>query len=409
MTLTINEQRFLDTFTISSRIGAMNNGGLHRLALSAEDKEMRDIFKVWMEQAGLSVRIDDFGNMYGRREGKLKDAPAVAFGSHLDTQPTGGKFDGVLGVLSALEVVRVLNEHDIVTDYPLEIINFTNEEGARFRPPMLGSGGITGVFEKEKIYTTSDNTGISYKDALEKTGYVGKAEHRAVNIKNFVELHIEQGPILEQINKDIGIVSGIQGMSWLHIEVDGKTNHAGPTPMVYRKDALVAASEMIVQAHKLPNAFTGLLTTVGLIENHPNVVNVVPGKTTFKLDIRHPDDTVREQAITHFKQMIGKIASNYEVKVKTNVDWDSPAVHFANEVQEAVKIASEELGYSTHKMFSGPGHDAKYMNKIAKTGMIFVKSINGISHNEKEYTHEKDLVKGANVLLSVVMHLSTLK
>lgn len=409
MGLTINEQRFLNTFTISSSIGSTDDGGLHRLALSNEDKQMRDIFKQWMEEDGLNVRIDDFGNMYGRREGKLKDAPVVAFGSHLDTQPTGGRFDGILGVLSALEVIRVLNDEQYMTDYPLEIINFTNEEGARFRPPMLGSGGVAKVFDKNTIYSTTDDNGHLYEETLEAIDYKGNKENRLGQIKNFVELHIEQGPILEKEGKDIGIVSGIQGMNWLNIEIKGATNHAGPTPMDSRKDSLAAAAEMIVKAHTLPNQFPGLLTTVGKIDNYPNTVNVVSGHTTFKLDIRHPNNQVREMAIVKFKREIKAIAASSQVQVEITEDWDSPTVDFDDGVLQAIETACNKRGYSTLMMFSGPGHDAKYMSYLGKTAMIFVKSIDGISHNEKELTLKSDLVKGANVLLDVVLQLASQK
>lgn len=406
MGLLINEARFLDTFNISNKIGATKNGGLHRLALSEEDKQMRDQYKKWMQEAGLSVRVDDFGNMYGRREGKMKDAPAIALGSHLDTQPTGGRYDGVLGVLSALEVIRVLNDHQYETDFPIEIINFTNEEGARFRPPMLGSGGLTGVFSKEQVYGTLDDDGISYEKALSTISYQGSERERIKQVRSYLELHIEQGPVLEQEAKNIGIVSGIQGMSWLHIDVRGATNHAGPTPMHVRKDAMAAAAAMIVKAHELPDSYSGLLTTVGKIDNYPNVVNVVPGQTTFKLDIRHPNDEVREAAMEAYEKQVQEIASNSGVQVTVESDWDSPAEHFSKPLQDAVEKACQSLGYSSHSLYSGPGHDAKYMNRIAPTTMIFVPSIDGISHNEQEFTPDADLIQGTNVLLQVVLRLA---
>lgn len=406
MTFKINEQRFLETFTISSSIGATVNGGLHRLALSNQDKEMRDIFVQWLKDANLKVRVDDFGNIYGRREGKIPDAPVVAMGSHLDTQPTGGRFDGVLGVLSALEVIRVLNDHQYVTDFPIEIINFTNEEGARFEPPMLGSGGLAGVFTKDFIYNSKDKEGVTFKEALNEIDFMGDEQNRIKHVKNFVELHIEQGPILEKENKDIGIVSGIQGMSWLHIDVYGVTNHAGPTPIDCRKDALVASSAMIVKVNEVINKFPGLLITVGKIDNYPNVVNVVPGHTAFTLDIRHPDDQVRMKAIETLKTELQTVAESNRVSVAIKTDWDSPAVHFSNEVCASIARASAQHGYSTFSLFSGPGHDAKYMSKLANTGMIFVKSLAGISHNEEELTLEDDLIKGANVLLSTILELA---
>lgn len=407
--LQINETRFLDTFKHSSSIGATAKGGLHRLALSQEDKEMRDVFVAWMKEAGLNVRVDDFGNIYGRREGKIKDAPVVAIGSHLDTQPTGGRFDGILGVLAALEVVRVLNDHQIETDYPIEIVNFTNEEGARFGPPMLGSGGLTEVFTQEFVYQSTDENGVTYKEALEEIGYLGKVENRLSHAKNFVELHIEQGPVLEEKDLTIGIVEGIQGMSWLKVNITGKNSHAGPTPMESRKDALVVAAKMIVAANEITKQYKGLLTTVGKITNYPNVENIVPGEVEIKIDIRHPDDNVRKQATEQLIEQYSAIAHNHKVEMTCTTEWDSTATIFADEVIEAVESACETLEYSSLKMFSGAGHDAKYMNEITKTGMIFVKSIDGISHNEAELTLDEDLVKGANVLLHVVLQLANNK
>src|SRR5690625_3497113 len=227
MALNINESRFLKRVATSSSIGGTKNNGLHRLTLTEEDRQMRDIYVRWLRAANLKVRIDDVGNIYARREGKKKNAPPVTFGSHLDSQFYGGRFDGVLGVLAGLEVMETLNDHKIETDYPLELINFTNEEGARFNPPILGSGAITGQFSKEFVYNLQDEEGVRFEDALENIGYKGSEENRLKDAKCFVELHIEQGPILENENKDIGIVQGLQGLTRLNVEVHGFTNHAG--------------------------------------------------------------------------------------------------------------------------------------------------------------------------------------
>lgn len=404
--LQINESRFLDTFKHSSSIGATAKGGLHRLALSQEDKQMRDLFVDWMREAGLAVRVDDFGNIYGRREGKDNNAPVVAIGSHLDTQPTGGRFDGVLGVLAALEVVRVLNDHQIETDFPIEIVNFTNEEGARFGPPMQGSGGLTEVFTQDFVYGSTDKEGITFKEALEEIGYLGEKENRLTIAKNYVELHIEQGPVLEEKDLSIGIVEGIQGMSWLKVHIKGRNSHAGPTPMESRKDALVVAAKMIIAANEITKQYPGLLTTVGKINNYPNVENIVPGEVEIKIDIRHPEDDIRKQATEELIEQCSAIAHHHQVEMTCTTEWDSSATIFADEVIEAVEEACDLLNYSSMKMFSGAGHDAKYMNEITKTGMIFVKSIGGISHNEAELTLDEDLVKGANVLLHVVLQLA---
>lgn len=405
--LRINRSRFLKTFKQSSAIGSTAGGGLNRLALTETDKKMRDLFIKWLEQADLDVRIDDLGNIYGKREGKINDAPVIAVGSHLDTQPTGGRFDGVLGVLAALEVIRTLNDQKIETDYPIEIINFTNEEGARFSPPMVGSGGLAGVFKKDYIYNLKDDAGITFKSALNSIGYLGDIKNRIKNIKNYIELHIEQGPVLESSDRSIGIVEGIQGMSWIKIKVVGQNSHAGPTPMENRKDALVAAAKMIVAINELTNRYDGLLTTVGKISNYPNVENIVPGEVELKIDIRHTDDSIRKIAIDELIEQCSTIALSQSLDLTCTVEWDISTTNFSHDVIDTVEDVCKVLNYSTLRMYSGAGHDAKYMNDITKSGMIFVKSIGGISHNEDELTLDEDLIKGANVLLQTILKLSS--
>lgn len=402
----IDNKRLMETFEISSSIGRTENNGLNRLALSPEDQQMRDIFVKWLKEENLEVRVDDFGNIYGKREGKIKDAPSVAIGSHLDTQPCGGRFDGIFGVLASLEVIRRLNDYGIETDYPIEIINFTNEEGARFEPPMLGSGGVSNTFSKEFIYSSKDENGISFKQALQSIGYMGEEKNRIKNIKNFVELHIEQGPILDKEDKSIGIIGGIIGMSWVHVKVIGETNHAGPTPMSARKDALVPASEMILRINEITKQYKGLKTTVGKVSNKPNAVNVIPGEVDFTFDIRHKDDVERKRAIEQLTKNFNEIANKYNVEIEITTEWNSDAVHFSTEVIDSITEATERLNYSSMSFYSGPGHDAKYMNSLCNSGMIFVKSIGGISHNENELTADEDLIRGANVLLHVVQKLA---
>jgi beta-ureidopropionase / N-carbamoyl-L-amino-acid hydrolase len=404
--LMVNRKRLLDTINVSSSIGALENGGLNRLALTEEDKEMRNIFVKWLQEEKLDVRVDDLGNIYGRRKGKLNDSPAVAIGSHLDTQPCGGRFDGILGVLTALEVVRTLNENNIETDYPIEIVNFTNEEGARFEPPMLGSGGVAGEFTKDFIYSTKDNENISFQEALIKIQYMGEEKHRLRDIKYFIELHVEQGPILEKNNKLIGIVEGIQGISWLNVKVVGETNHAGPTPMEDRKDALAPSAKMVTKVYEITNEIEGLKTTVGKLNVKPNITNVIPGEVEFMIDVRHKDDEIRAGTIDRLREQLGTIAVMNNVEVTISTDWNSDAVLFSSEVMDAISEAAGVLGYSTLRLFSGPGHDAKYISKMADTGMIFLPSINGISHNEKELTLEDDIEKGANVLLNTILKLA---
>ncbi|AND40444.1 M20 family metallo-hydrolase [Cytobacillus oceanisediminis] len=404
--LMVNRKRLLDTINVSSSIGALENGGLNRLALTEEDKKMRNIFVKWLQEEKLDVRVDDLGNIYGRRKGKLNNSPAVAIGSHLDTQPCGGRFDGILGVLTALEVVRTLNENNIETDYPIEIVNFTNEEGARFEPPMLGSGGVAGEFTTDFIYNTKDNENISFQEALKKIQYMGDEKHRLRDIKYFIELHVEQGPILEKNNKLIGIVEGIQGISWLNVKVVGETNHAGPTPMEDRKDALAPSAKMVTKVYEITNEIEGLKTTVGKLNVKPNITNVIPGEVEFMIDVRHKDDEIRAGTIDRLREQLGTIAVMNNVEVTISTDWNSDAVLFSSEVMDAISEAAGVLGYSTLRLFSGPGHDAKYISKMADTGMIFLPSINGISHNEKELTLEDDIEKGANVLLNTILKLA---
>ncbi|RBP88702.1 N-carbamoyl-L-amino-acid hydrolase [Cytobacillus firmus] len=404
--LMVNRKRLLDTINVSSSIGSLENGGLNRLALTEDDKKMRNIFVKWLREEKLEVRVDDLGNIYGRRKGTFNDSPAVAIGSHLDTQPCGGRFDGILGVLTALEVVRTLNENNIETDYPIEIVNFTNEEGARFEPPMLGSGGVAGEFTKDFIYNTKDNENISFQEALINIQYMGDEKHRLRDIKYFIELHVEQGPILENNNKLIGIVEGIQGISWLNVKVVGETNHAGPTPMENRKDALAPTAKMVTKVYEITNEIEGLKTTVGKLNVKPNITNVIPGEVEFMIDVRHKDDEIRAVTIDRLREQLGTIAVMNNVEVTISTDWNSDAVLFSSKVMDAISEAAGVLGYSTLRLFSGPGHDAKYISKMADTGMIFLPSINGISHNEKELTLEDDIEKGANVLLNTILKLA---
>lgn len=407
MVLTINESRFLKNFATSSSIGGTKNNGLHRLTLTEEDKQMRDVYIRWLEEANLEVRIDDFGNIYARREGKKKNAPAVTFGSHLDSQFYGGRFDGVLGVLAGLEVMETLNDHQIVTDYPLELINFTNEEGARFNPPILGSGAVTGKFSKEYVYNLQDENGVRFEDALIHIGYKGEEENRLKDAKCFVELHIEQGPILDNENKDIGIVLGLQGLTRLNVDVYGFTNHAGGARMQDRQDALLAASHMIIAVNKMTEEIKDLRITVGKIHNYPNSINVIPGKVEFVIDIRHPEDAIKNKSVTLIQERVKQIAKENNVTCETYVDWAYDMVPFDSDVLEKVRESVKELHYTSLDLYGGPGHDAKYMSTYTPTGLIFVKSINGVSHNENERTEDEDLIKGANVLLHTVLKLAT--
>lgn len=400
----IRLKRLMSTIDESAQIGKIPGNGLGRLALTDDDKQIRDLFKQWMIEAGLDVRVDDFGIMYGRRRGKSDKKP-VLMGSHLDTQPNGGRFDGVLGVLSALEVVRTLNDYGIETERPIEIVNFTNEEGARFEPSMIASSGLAGDIQRDEMYQVTDRHGKRFGDELERIGYKGEAKNRVKDPAAYVELHIEQGPILENAGVSIGAVEGIQGEHALEVVVSGESGHAGTTPMNMRKDALTAAAEMIGDVETLAKD-QGTVATVGRLSLSPDVVNVIPGEVTFSVDIRHFNDRTRNEIIREVKNNIQAIADNRGVTVEVQDLWPTPTEHFDPEIVKLIENISGEQGYSVKRMPSGAGHDAKYMNQLAPTGMIFVPSVAGKSHVESEFTKDADIEKGANVLLHLVHHLA---
>lgn len=404
----INFPRLKSTFDKSSAIGATANGGLHRLTLTKEDKQIRDILVDWMKKEDLHVRVDDLGNIYGRREGKQKDLPIVMVGSHLDTQPNGGRFDGVLGVLAGLEVIRVLNENNIETERTIELVNFTNEEGDRFTPPMLGSGVVTNNYTKEFVYNLKDKDGITYEQALKEIGYQGEESNRLDNVEYFLELHVEQGPILEKKNKDIGLVRGVKGMTRFAVEVNGQASHAAH-PKENRRDALVAASEMVLAIEKVATTYESLSTTVGVFDVSPSVYNIFAGKVSFTFDAREIDDEIRREALEIIQEKIKDIAAKRNVEVTIEETWNIDGTFFSEEVLNVFEECTKQLNYSYQSVDSGAGHDAKFMNDIAKTAMIFAPSVNGLSHCEEELTLDKDLEKSSNVLLQAVLTLANNK
>ncbi|MFK2826452.1 M20 family metallo-hydrolase [Bacillus sp. B190/17] len=407
--VSINLNRLMQTIEASAQIGALPKGGIRRLALTNEDQHMRDLFVKWLKEAGLTVRIDDFGNMYGRKEGLNPDASALLIGSHLDTQPEGGRYDGILGVLSALEVLRTLNEQKIKLERPVEIVCFTNEEGARFEPPIMGAGGLAGVFDESFVFSRTDKDGKTFEEELKRIGYQGQKENRAENIFSYIELHIEQGPVLEHENIDIGIVTGIQGMNWLEAKVIGQSDHAGPTPMSMRKDALLAASKMITTINQVVLEQDNEATaTVGRLSLTPHSINCVPGEVIFSIDVRHSDDRIRKHLLNEIQQRISTIAVIENVQIEIKEIWETPSSHFSTQLIDCISEEADRLGYSTKKMISGAGHDAKYMNKLADTAMIFVPSVDGKSHCQEEFTKEDHIKRGANLLLHVVQKIAQL-
>ena len=407
--LTINPQRLWDSLMETAQMGGTPKGGIKRLTVSDEDKRVRDWFKAECEKLGCVVEIDEVGNMFATRPGKRKDLAPIALGSHLDTQPTGGKFDGVLGVLGALEALRTLVDMGYETNAPIMIVNWTNEEGSRFAPAMLCSGVYAGVFTPDYAYSREDRQGIKLGDELERIGYKGQHKAGAIKFSSMFELHIEQGPILEAESKMIGVVTGVQGMRWYEVTVTGQESHTGATPMGLRKNALLAAARMIDAIDDVGTSHLPGVASVGLIENRPNSRNVVPGEVFFTVDLRHPDERVLDKMETVFRAMLPKIAEALKVTYEEKCIWKSPAVKFAPELIECVRIGAKQAGFASREMASGAGHDAAYIARVAPTTMIFVPCLDGISHNEAESTTLEECGAGAQVLLNAVLaHDATL-
>ena len=401
--LTINPQRLWDTLMETAKFGGTPKGGIKRLTVSDEDKRVRDWFKAECEALGCTVVIDEVGNMFATRAGRRKDVAPIAMGSHLDTQPTGGKFDGVLGVLGALEAMRTLVTMGYETNAPIMIANWTNEEGSRFAPAMLCSGVYAGVFTTDYAYSREDRQGITLGAELERIGYKGKIKAGDVKFQAMFELHIEQGPILEAEAKMIGVVTGVQGMRWYEVTVTGQESHTGATPMGLRKNALLGAARMIEAIHQVGMSHLPGVASVGLIENRPNSRNVVPGEVFFTVDLRHPDEKVLDKMEAEYRAALTPIAADLRVSFEEKCIWISPAVTFAPALIECVRSGAELAGYTTREMASGAGHDAAYIARVAPTTMIFVPCLGGISHNEAESTTLEECGAGSQVLLNAVL------
>ncbi len=401
--LVINPQRLWDALMETAKFGGTPKGGIKRLTVSDEDKKVRDWFKAECEKLGCTVEVDEVGNMFATRPGKRKDMAPIAMGSHLDTQPTGGKFDGVLGVLGALEAMRTLVDMGYETNAPIMIANWTNEEGSRFAPAMLCSGVYAGVFTPEFAWSREDRQGIRLGDELERIGYKGKHKAGGVKFSSMFELHIEQGPILEAESKMVGVVTGVQGMRWYEITLKGQESHTGATPMGLRKNALLAAAKMIDAINDIGFKHLPGVASVGLIENRPNSRNVVPGEVFFTIDLRHPDEAELDKMEKEYRAAVNRIAEEGRVVIEEKRIWNSPAVKFAPELIQCVRDGVKQAGFSSRDMASGAGHDAAYIARVAPTTMIFVPCLGGISHNEEELTTLEECAAGAQVLLNAVL------
>jgi N-carbamoyl-L-amino-acid hydrolase len=404
--LQVNGERLWQSLMTMAEIGATPAGGVNRQTLTDEDKRGRDLFRQWCEAAELHVSIDRMGSMFARRQGQDETRPPVLLGSHLDSQPTGGKFDGALGVLAALEVVRTLNDRGIRTQAPLEVVNWTNEEGCRFPPAMVASGVFAGVFDLEYGLSRKDHGGRTIGEELARIGYAGERPvgHRPIGA--LFELHIEQGPILEAEGKRIGVVTGAQGARWYDCEVSGAEMHAGSSPMEVRRDALRAAATLLEEIYQIAHhhAPDGR-ATVGEFEAYPGSRNTVPGRVRFTVDMRHPDGGTMD-AMDHalreiFERARGRFGGRLECEVEEI--WYAPPVAFDPECIDAVRQAAATQGLSAREIISGAGHDAVYMARVVPTAMIFVPCKDGISHAEIEYASPQACADGANVLLHAVL------
>jgi len=405
--LRINGERLWDTLDEMAAHGLTDKGGSNRQALTDEDKAGRDLFVSWCEAAGCQVRFDEMGNIFARRPGVNNELPPVITGSHLDTQPTGGRFDGVYGVLAGLEVIRTLEDAGVETEAPVEVVVWTNEEGARFSPAMMGSGVWAGVMDRDKIYDTEDKAGKRFEDELIRIGYRGDIPAIASPIKAAFEAHIEQGPILEAEGKTIGVLTGVQGVRWYDLIIGGEPCHAGPTPMESRKDPFMGALPILQACYELAEKYgPDGRVTFGDIQAQPGSRNTVPERLIINVDLRHPDADILDKMDAIFREKVISECDSRGLTSEVNELWHMPVTKFDGECVNTVRSVTEQLGYSYREMVSGAGHDSLYVAKVAPTSMIFVPCENGISHNEKENADINDLAAGCNVLLHSILDMA---
>jgi len=403
-TISIDSDRLWGSLMELAKIGATAKGGVRRLALSELDGQARDLFMRWCKDAGCSVSVDGIGNIFARRPGKNDRLPPIITGSHIDTQPSGGKFDGNYGVMAGLEVVRTLNDHGVQTEAPVEVAVWTNEEGSRFTPVMMGSGVFIGAFPLESTLQRADLEGVTVGQALKSIGYAGDAPIGGRPVGAYFEAHIEQGPILEDTNNVLGVVIGALGLRWYDVVVSGQDAHAGPTPMRLRRDALVAASKMVAEINALAYRYQpDGRATVGFMQVKPNSRNVIPGEVRFSVDLRHADDAMLEQMESGMRALCERLARAGNTSVTVERVANYPACKFDGACVSAVREAARKLGLRHMDIVSGAGHDAIFMARVAPTSMIFVPCEGGVSHNETENAKPEDLAAGCNVLLNVIL------
>jgi len=390
-----------------SRVGETSRGGLTRLALSDDDRRARDRVVAWMRATGLAVRVDRMGNIFGERPG-TEPLPPVMVGSHLDSVPTGGRYDGQLGVLCALEAIRALDDHGVRTRHPVTLVVFTNEEGARFQPAELASGVLAGRIPLEDAYNARDKDGIRLVDELERIGYLGPEPCAARPMRAYLELHIEQGPLLEEGGYSVGVVEGIVAISWSRVTIRGTQDHAGPTPMRTRHDALVAAADVVAGVRRLARDIVGgdMVATVGQLSVAPNIVNAIPGTVTLSVDLRDPSDAALDRALPMLERVVRQACEREGVRWELEHYWRVPSTPFDPLVVDAIERAARAAGARHRRLRSGAGHDAQYMATLGPAGMIFVPSRGGRSHCEEEFTPMDDIEYGATTLLLAAAELA---
>ena len=405
--LQIDSARLWDTIHETAKFGATPKGGVRRLTLGPEDKQVRDWFRKACEAAGLEVQVDALGSMFGLRKGRDMSKPPIGVGSHLDTQPTGGKFDGVLGTLAALELVRTLNDAGIETEVPICVCNWTNEEGSRFAPATMASAAYAGDYTTDNILARTDAAGMSVGEALDNIGYRGNEAVGARKFGAFFELHIEQGPLLEAESKTIGVVDRGQGIIWYDGKITGFESHAGTTPMPMRRDALATLAEIVLAVERIAKAHgPNAVGTIGEAVIAAPSRNVIPGEIAFTVDIRSPDSKILDAIDRDLRGAIAEIAPRRKAEITLDAIWRKEPTVFDTRLVDAVEGSARMLGYSHRRITSGAGHDACNMANVVPAAMVFVPCKDGISHNELEDATQADCAAGANVLMHTVLALA---
>ena len=404
MTREISSERFRDRFDRFNEIGATDRGGVNRPSLSDANRRARDKLVEWFEEAGLTVTVDEVGNIFGRREGKDDDLTPVLVGSHVDSQYNGGRYDGVIGVLGALEGIETLNDIGVETERPIEAVSWSNEEGVRFQPDMLGSGVFAGTFETEFAYDLEDKEGKTFGEELKRIGYRGDAPCEPRDLHSYFELHVEQGPTLEDAGLSVGVVEGVYGFIWFDAAFTGSADHAGPTPMHLRHDALMATSDVVEAVRRIAGTEgEDLVGTVGSLDVSPNSINVIPERVDFTVDFRSYDDETVDRAADSVRTEIDHAAAREGVEGEYEQIMRIDSQSFDGDCVETVAAAADALDAEHTRLVSGAGHDASYLNGVCPTAMVFVPSVSGVSHTEDEFTEWEDAVTGANVLFNAVL------